>query len=336
MVSGGRRTADCDLAERVSGVLGAIRALRVRTPGKSASNLCGPSPSAARRPPFTRGVLLALIAASAAAAAETPRPAQRIVSLAPHLTELAFSAGAGDRVVGTVEYSDHPEAARKIPRIGDAFRVDLERVLALRPDAVIAWESGTPVQTIERMRALGLTVTAIATRRLPDVAGALRVIGQIGGAQEEAARAAAQFEMRIAALRAEYRGRSPVSVFVQINDRPIYTINEGHIMSEVVELCGGRNVFADLNTLAPIVSIEAVIAANPQVILATDDAAPDAPAQWRRWSHIDAVQKGNVYMISSDHVARATMRLADGAREVCRTLDAARARLGSAKGGVSR
>jgi iron complex transport system substrate-binding protein len=279
--------------------------------------------------------LLAAAAPQTVTSAEAPRPAQRIVSLAPHLTELAFSAGAGDRVVGTVEYSDHPDAARKIPRIGDAFRVDLERVLALRPDVVIAWESGTPVQTIERIRALGFTVTTIATRRLTDVAAALRAIGQIGGAPEEAAHAAAQFEMRIAALRAEYRDRSPVSVFVQINDRPIYTINGRHIMSEVVELCGGRNVFADLNTLAPVVSIEAVIAANPQVIIATDDAAPDAPAQWRRWSHIDAVQKGNVYTISSDQVARATTRLADGATQVCRTLDAARARLGSARSGGS-
>jgi iron complex transport system substrate-binding protein len=289
-----------------------------------------------RSPVRALAVLASVLYGFNGVAAGAPAASVRIVSLAPHLTELAFSAGAGDRIVGTVEYSDHPEAARKIPRIGDAFRVDLERVLALRPDVVIAWDSGTPMRTIERMRALGLTVATIATHRLPDVAGALRVIGRIGGVQEEAARAAAQFEMRIAALRAEYRGRSPVSIFVQINDRPIYTINGQHIINEVVELCGGQNVFADLNALAPIVSIEAVIAANPQVILATDDAAPDAQAQWRRWSHIDAVQKGNVYTISSDRVARATMRLADGASEVCRTLDTARARAGSAKGGGSR
>jgi iron complex transport system substrate-binding protein len=259
-----------------------------------------------------------------------------MVSLAPHLTELAFAAGAGERLVGAVEYSDYPEAARKIPRIGDAFRVDLERVLALRPDVVIAWESGTPPPTIERMRALGLNVTMIATHRLSDVAEALRRIGRIGGSPEEAAREAAQFELRIASLRAEHRERSPLSVFVQVNDRPIYTVNGRHIMSEVVELCGGRNVFADLNELAPIVSIEAVIAANPQVILAADDAAPNAPAEWRRWSHIDAVQNGNVYTISSDHVARATPRLADGAREICSTLDAARARRKIAQSGGSR
>jgi iron complex transport system substrate-binding protein len=260
------------------------------------------------------------------------RAAQRIVSLAPHLTELAFSAGAGERVIGAVEYSDYPQAAQQIPRIGDAFRVDLERVLALKPDAVLAWESGTPVQTIERLQSLGLSVATISTRRLQDVAHALRTIGEIAGVQTTATQAAGEYEAQIASLRAEYQGRKQISVFVQVNDRPLYTINGGHIMSEVLELCGGRNVFAALNELAPIVGVETVIDANPQVILATDDTVPDAQAHWRRWRHIEAVRTGNVYTISSDNVARSTTRLADGAREVCRTLDTARAR--AAKSGL--
>ncbi|MGH8178875.1 MAG: cobalamin-binding protein [Steroidobacter sp.] len=281
-----------------------------------------------RRPPFTLCLAAAMILGVqvSAISAETLRPAQRIVSLAPHLTELAFSAGAGDRIVGTVEYSDHPAAARRIPRIGDAFRVDLERVLALRPDVVLVWESGTPVQTIKRMKALGLEVIPIATSRLKEIAAALGTIGDIAGTQVAASQAAMQFTTQISSLRNRYQGRAPVSVFVQVNDRPIYTINSAQIMSEVVELCGGRNVFAQLNELAPIVSIEAVIAANPQVILATNDTVPDAASHWRRWRHIAAVKTDNVYTISSDDVARATMRLAAGAAHVCRTLDTARER----------
>jgi iron complex transport system substrate-binding protein len=276
---------------------------------------------------LARAACLALALVHATSVGAQP-PARRIVSLAPHLTELAFSAGVGDRLVGTVLYSDYPEDAKKIPQIGDAFRVDFERVLALHPDAVLAWDSGTPVQTIERLESLHLDVHTITTSRLADVSAAVRRIGEIAGAPAQAERSAAEFDAQIAALRAARRERREIAVFVQVNDRPIYTVNGRHIISEVIELCGGRNVFGGLNELAPVVSMEAVIAANPQVILATDDTVPDAPAHWRRWRHIDAVRTGNVYTLSSDHVARATMRLAEGAREVCRTLDSAREKIG--------
>jgi iron complex transport system substrate-binding protein len=265
-------------------------------------------------------VLLALLAGAAA-------PPQRIVSLAPHLTELAFTAGAGDRIVATVEYSDHPAAARTIPRIGDAFRVDLERLVALHPDAVLVWESGNPAPTIERIRALKLPVVAFRTQRLEHVATALREIGRLAGTSEVAERAAADYERRIQELRDSYRNRTPLRVFIEVDDRPLYTVNGKQIISEIVELCGGRNVFADLNELAPAIGIEAVIAANPQAIISTDDTVPDAAAEWSRWRHIEAVRTGNVYTLRSDDIARATTRLTVAAEAVCRTLDTARERL---------
>jgi iron complex transport system substrate-binding protein len=265
-------------------------------------------------------VLLALLAGAAA-------PPQRIVSLAPHLTELAFTAGAGDRIVATVEYSDHPAAARTIPRIGDAFRVDLERLVALHPDAVLVWESGNPAPTIERIRALKLPVVAFRTQRLEHVATALREIGRLAGSSEVAERAAADYERRIQELRDSYRNRTPLRVFIEVDDRPLYTVNGKQIISEIVELCGGRNVFADLNELAPAIGIEAVIAANPQAIISTDDTVPDAAAEWSRWRHIEAVRTGNVYTLRSDDIARATTRLTVAAEAVCRTLDTARERL---------
>ncbi len=268
----------------------------------------------------------ALIAAAHAAA-----PAQRIVSLAPHLTELAFTAGAGDRIVATVEFSDHPDAARDIPRIGDAFRVDLERLLAMRPDAVLVWESGNPAAIIERVRALHLPVVAFQTQRLEHVATALRAIGRLAGTSDVAERAASDYEHRVQVLRDRYRGRTRPGVFIQVGDRPLYTVNGQQIISEIVELCGGRNVFADLNEFAPAISIETVIAANPQVILATDDTVPDADAEWSRWRHIEAVRTGNVYTLRSDDIARATTRLTVAAESVCRTLDTARQRLHSAR-----
>lgn len=267
---------------------------------------------------------------SCSLAAGAAEPARRIISLAPNLTELTFTAGAGEKLVGVDQYSDFPEAARAIARIGDAFRVDFERVLSLRPDVVLAWDTGTSAGVIERLRDLKVTVRPLSTQRLADVGKALREIGQIAGTSATADAAAREFEQRIAALRAEYAGRAVLAVFLQVNDKPLYTVNGQQIMSEIVELCGGRNVFAQLDKFAPEVGIEAVIAANPQVIIATDYSGAGALAQWQRWPNLAAVKHGNVYNLPPDDVTRATTRLARGAAELCRTLESARRKQQSA------
>jgi iron complex transport system substrate-binding protein len=267
---------------------------------------------------FAVVVLLACAAARAAPA----RP--RIVSLAPHLTELVYAAGAGDLLVGVVEYSDYPAEARSLPRIGDAWRVDMERLLALQPDMVLTWASGTPDNVVERLDALKLTHREIATYRLADVPIALRTIGAIAGTPAVAEAAAAGFDREISELRRLHRSARRLSVFIQLDDQPVYTVNGRHIISEVVELCGGRNVFADLPQLAPPVSLEAVIAADPEVIVSTDDTIADPLAMWRRWESVRAVRTGAVYALPSDTMARATPRLAAGTRATCAALDDAR------------
>lgn len=251
----------------------------------------------------------------------------RIVTLAPNLTELAFTAGAGDRLVGVPEYSDFPAEARAIARIGDAFRVDFERVLALKPDVVLGWEAGTASNVLDRLRALQLNVRVIPTYRLADVGNAVREIGRIAGTTAQANAAADKFDAEVAALRAEFSGRPVLNVFLQVNDKPLYTVSGQQIMSELVTLCGGRNVFADLDKFAPEIGIEAVIAKNPQVIIATDYTGKAVQAQWQRWSNLDAVRHGNVYNVDPDDVTRATTRLANGARTLCRTLETARRKL---------
>jgi len=267
------------------------------------------------------GLAFAALAPAAGGAAPL-----RIVSLAPNLTELAYAAGAGGTLVGTVEYSDFPAAARALPRVGDAWRVDPERVLALRPDLVLAWPSGTPGGTVTRLESLGLRVVSIPTYRLADVATALRTIGRIAGTSAVAEASAAAFDAGIRRLRAEHAGVPRVSVFVEIDDEPLYTVNGKHVISEVVELCGGRNVFAELPQLAPPVALEAVLARDPQVILSADDTIADPQALWRRWTGLAAVRDGAIYPMSSDTLTRATPRLADGARQVCAALDDARAK----------
>ena len=279
--------------------------------------------------PFTRVALaLCLICAGPAAAAPSAEAAvarsPRLLSLAPGLTELAFAAGAGPLLVGTVAYSDYPAAAQAVPQVGDAWRVDLERVLALRPDVVLAWPTGTPQSTIAQLRSLGLNVVEVPTQRLADIAPALRQVGRLAGTEATAARAADQFESRIARQRAKYAARTPLTVFIQIDDEPLYTVNGRHVISEIVELCGGRNVFARLPQLAPPVSTEAVLAADPQVIVSTDDTIVDVHEPWRRWPRLRAVRDDTVYRLPPDLVARASPRLAQGVEATCTVLDQAR------------
>ncbi len=264
-----------------------------------------------------------LLLGFSAGAAERPR----IVSLAPNITEIAYASGAGPALVGTVEYSDYPAAARELPRVGDGWQVDVERVLALRPDLVLAWASGTPRATIEKLEAVGLRVESVETRQLADVPKALRRLGSLAGSPTEAEAAAVAFESEIRRLRQLNSGAPTVSVFIEIDDEPLYTVGGRHVISEVVTLCGGRNVFADLHQVAPPVDIESVLARNPQVIVSTDDTIANPTAAWQRWSHLAAVRAGAIYSLPADFVARATPRLAKGVELTCAALDDARRRL---------
>lgn len=265
-----------------------------------------------------------LLLGVSAGAAERPR----IVSLAPSVTEIAYAAGAGPSLVGTVEYSDYPAEARELPRVGDGWQVDVERVLALRPDLVLAWATGTPQATIAKLETVGLHVESVETQRLADVPAALRRLGALAGSPSEAEAAAGEFEAEIRRLRQLYAGARTVSVFIEIDDEPLYTVGGHHVISEAVTLCGGRNIFADLRQVAPQVNLESVLARDPQVIVSTDDTIADPAATWRRWPHLAAVRAGAIYSLPADFVARATPRLAKGVALTCAALDDARRRLG--------
>lgn len=251
-------------------------------------------------------------------------PARRIVTLAPHLTELTYSAGAGAYVVGADAYSDHPEAARALPRVGDAFVVDYERLLALRPDLVLVWTTGMPEPVIERLGKLGLRVERVTIARLDDIPAAVLRIGELAGTRAEAERVASAFARQVSTLRQRYAGRAPVSVFYQISESPLYTVSGQHVISEILELCGGRNIFSELEQLAPPVGLEAVIERDPEVVITADGAAGEPLAVWKRWPSMTAVRLANLYTVHADRVARPTMRIVGGAEEICVVLDTAR------------
>jgi iron complex transport system substrate-binding protein len=259
-----------------------------------------------------------------ASIAWSARP-QRIVALSPHLVEIAYAAGAGDRLAAVVRFSDYPPAARRLPQVGDASRIDLERVLAIKPDLVLGWRSGNPPGDLERLERRGFRVFVTEPRRLQDIARIVRAVGELAGTPDVADASAGRFEAELEMLRAKYGGRTPVRVFYQIWHRPLLTVNGAHAISDVIALCGGVNVFADVTVLTPSVSLEAVVQARPQLILGGGSAMAkdDLAAEWQR-ARAPALRAIAVRYIPPDLIQRQTPRLAEGAKLVCEHIDEVR------------
>jgi len=252
----------------------------------------------------------------------------RIVTLAPNLTELVFAAGAGDTLVGVSAYSDYPSAALELPVIGDAFMVDQEQLAVLQPDLLLVWQSGTPAHVVDELRRIGYTVEVIQTRGVDDVGAALRRIGVLTGHQDSARDVAAALEAELNAIEQRYSGMDEVRVFYQVSRRPLFTVNGEHYVSDLINACGGSNVFADLGDLAPTVDVEAVVERDPEVMLAASDAGEDAFAEWQRWPHIAANRYQNHFLMPADAIGRATPRLLMAAQALCDALQTARGRKG--------
>jgi len=279
---------------------------------------------------LTRVLALAVLATALCACQDAdqsrtePLVYERIVTLAPNLTELVFAVGAGDALVGVSAWSDFPPAARKLPVVGDAFTVDQEQLTLLDPDLLLVWESGTPKHAVDELRKSGYAVETIRTRGLDDVSDALLRIGELTGRLEKAKRVAADFQQALGELRRAQEGRSTISVFYQVSARPLYTVNNEHYVSELIDICGGQNIFADLDNLAPGVSVEAVVDRNPEVMLASTDAGDDAFEEWQRWPAVAANLYGNLFLLPADEIARATPRLILAGGAMCLALQQAR------------
>lgn len=252
----------------------------------------------------------------------TAEKALRLISLAPHLTELIFSAGAGEYLVGAVAYSDYPVAARSVPRIGDAFAVDLERLTALAPTHVLAWAGGNPETLLQQLEGRGFNVVRFETPTLDAAADHVRRLGALAGTSTVADASAAQYGAALDELRQRYAEAPIVSAFVQVASQPLYTISDRHTIAQMLRVCGGRNVFANVTGLAAIVSAEAVVAADPQVMISTESMA--SMALWRRFNG-RAVQSDQLHVVEADVVTRASLRMIDGTRQICSALDKARA-----------
>lgn len=254
-------------------------------------------------------------------------PAQSLVTLSPHLTELVFAAGAGELIVATVEFSEFPDTAREIPRIGDAFRLDIERIVALHPELVIAWDSGNPRPAIEQLRSLGIPVWSVEIREMTGIPQTIESIGRATGHQPSAAQAARKFRDRQALLVNRYHSEKTLEYFYQVDARPLFTINGEHLISKSLGLCGGRNVFENEEGLAFQVAHESVIVANPDAMFAPWlEGGRDPLSDWRSWPGMQAVQHGALFLLNADKISRATPRLLDSLEQACKLLHQLRER----------
>jgi iron complex transport system substrate-binding protein len=254
------------------------------------------------------------------------KPVTRIISLAPHITELLYAAGAGDRIVGAVEYSDYPAPAQKLVRIGSAAAFDHERIAALKPDLAVVWGSGNPAGQVTQLKRLGIRVFVSEPRRLEDISTTIERLGQLAGTDAVARPAAQAFAARLQALRHRHAASRTVSVFYEIWNQPLMTIGGAHMITAVIELCGGRNVFASLAQPAVTVGLEAVLRSDPQVIIAggMGDERPEWLDEWKRWPQLSAVKNHHLVFVPPDLLQRHTPRLLEGAERVCQALNQAR------------
>lgn len=275
-----------------------------------------------------RNLLRIVISCLVALVAVTPAHAEpkRIVSLAPHITELLYAIGAGQQLVATVEYSDYPEAANKLPKVGDVFQLDWEGLLSIHPDLVIGWQGGTPQHVLDRIESLGLPLVTVKVGKLDSVASQLRQLGTLTGRTGQAEAAAKDFLRKLSMLEHTYSGRKKVRVFYEIDHSPLYTINGQQIISNAIRLCGGVNIFSELGVLAPQVSVESVLQRAPEVLVyaGSEAEAENVFSDWKHWPQLAAVKNGHMNRIDPDLMNRSTPRMLQGVRQLCEFLDAAR------------
>ncbi|MBB3232645.1 cobalamin-binding protein [Halomonas stenophila] len=255
-------------------------------------------------------------------------PARRIVALSPGVTELLFAAGAGERLVGAVSFSDHPPAAAALPRVGSYDRLDLEALLALAPDLVVAWAGGNPREQIERLPGLGLPVFFSDADDFDAIATSLERLGVLAGSAAAGHAAATRLRREVAELRARYADAAPVPVFYQVWERPLMTVNDAHWISHSLALCGGENLFADAPSQVPRIGVEAVLARDPEAIVTGGMGKADSTwlDAWREFPELTAVRRDNLFIVDPDLVQRATPRLVQGTRALCAHLETARER----------
>lgn len=258
------------------------------------------------------------------------KPAQRIVALAPHIVENVFTAGAGNQLVGVVAYSDFPEQAKSLPLVGGYSKTNLEKILELDPDLIIAWQSGNSDATVARIKELGYPVYVDQPDSLKDLSKSIRDIGTLTGNTKQANVAMDQYLEQLERIKHQHAHKAKISTFYQVWNKPLRTITGKHIISDAIRICGGTNIYANEKTVSPIINIESLLERDPQAIIASgmSDARPDWLDDWKKWPSLQSVKNDNLFFVNPDHIQRHTVRILLGIESICTQLDAARSKNG--------
>ncbi|QGS51274.1 ABC transporter substrate-binding protein [Shewanella putrefaciens] len=252
------------------------------------------------------------------------QPAKRIIALSPHAVEMLYAIGAGDTIVAATDYADYPEAAKKIPRIGGYYGIQMERVMELNPDLIVVWDSGNKAEDINQLRTLGFNLYGSDPKTLEGVAKELEELGQLTGHVEEASKAAAAYRAELIRLRVENAKKSEPKVFYQLWSTPLMTVSKNSWIQEIMSVCHGQNVFYDADSDYPQVSLENVLLTLPDVILQSEEEGNVKGVDWRQWPEIPAVKNQHIYQLNADLLHRATPRALLGVQALCDALDKAR------------
>ncbi|WP_168188925.1 cobalamin-binding protein [Thiomicrorhabdus sediminis] len=267
--------------------------------------------------------------ANGLANSDSNRDIQRIVSLSPHLTELVYSAGGGAKLVGAIEYSDYPAQAKSLPRVGNYQSINIERIIALKPDLILSWKNGNRARDIEKLQSLGFNVWQTQTNNLEDIGHLIAAIGKRLGTKKIAENKNRQLQKTLQDLSQQYAQREKISTFYQLWQRPLMTVNGSHFISLALNICGAENIFAELPLIAPEVSIESVINANPKLILlgGQKQFQQSWMQDWQTYDLISAVKNQQIYRLDNNLLQRPTERFIKALPELCRTIDQARLKM---------
>ncbi|MDK1287190.1 cobalamin-binding protein [Pseudoalteromonas sp. B95] len=270
-------------------------------------------------------LLLSLLLSASCFAQDSQQPS-RIIALAPHIVENLYAIGAGDKIVGTVEYADYPEAANRIPRIGGYHGIQLEKVLALAPDLVIVWKNGNKEADIEKLKSLGIPIAYSVSKDIRQVPTELIKLGELTGHKAQAEQLADKFNQRYQQIIKQFQGKVSLDVFYQLWPSPLMTTNGKTWIHQTLNMCGVRNVFAEAATEYPQISLENVIAKHPQVIIIPNEKATKQPpqVQWQKWTEIPAVKHGQYIEVDADLLHRFSTRMLEGVQDMCDKLHASR------------
>ena len=253
--------------------------------------------------------------------------ANRVITLSPHLAEMLFNLGALDTLVGVSAYTDFPEELKNLPNIGDAFVLDIEKITILEPDIILAWESGTPQNIVDELVNLGFKVKIIKSKNLEDIASSILLLGEVIGKKNEAKKIANEFKTGIKYLKDTYQKKKKLRVFFQIDEKPIFTIGGSHFISEVIDICGGINIFSDVKQTAPSISEESVVSRDPEVIFSRDVASNKMKFKiWEKFNNMSAIKLDNLFYLNARELERPTSGLVNAGKEICSKLEQARSK----------